>query len=61
MNEVYRLVLHHFILDGDGERHKLDEPLVVQMIVDRTHGNNSYSLNRMMDMMRHELLKEDGE
>ena len=54
--EVYRLALEHFICHGE-DRHRLEEPLVVQMFVDRQYAPAAICLNRMLDMMRDEVLK----
>ena len=55
MNETYRLTLTHYI--DDGENHiPLEEPLVVQLVYDRTQVPLPICLNRMMDMMRKEIL-----
>lgn len=56
-NEVYRLTLDHFI-DINGERTRLEEPLVVQMIYDRSYTPQAICLNNMIDMMRDEILRQ---
>ena len=53
--EVYRLMLEHFI-DDDGERIRLEEPLVVQMAYDRRYMPSAICLNSMIDKMRDEVL-----
>ena len=60
MNEVYKLTLNHYMDDGEN-RVSLDEPLVVQMIVDRRYTPVPICLNNMMDMMRDEMLRRAGE
>ena len=55
MNEIYRLSLDHFFDDGE-KRHQIEEPLVMQMIVDRTYMPVPVCLNNMLDKMREELL-----
>ena len=55
MNEIYRLRLDHYIDDGE-KRHQIEEPLVIQMIVDRTYMPVPVCLNNMLDKMREELL-----
>lgn len=55
MNEIYRLRLDHFSYDGE-KRHQIEEPLVIQMIVDRTYMPVPFCLNYMLDKMREELL-----
>ena len=55
MNEIYRLRLDHYI--DDGEKHyQVDEPLVIQMIIDRTYMQVPVCLNNMLDKMREEFL-----
>ena len=61
MDEVYRLRLDHFMDMENGERHKLDEPLIVEMILDRRYMPQAICLNNMMDMMKAELLRRAGE
>ena len=58
-NEIYRLTLEHFIC-YDKDRHQLEEPLVLQMIVDRQYAPTAICLNRMLDMMREELLRRSA-
>ena len=59
-NEIYRLTLSHYI-DSEEDRIRIEEPLVVQMIVDRSMTPIPICLNHMMDMMRDELLKRAGD
>ena len=54
-NEIYRLTLEHYI-DNGKDRHRIDEPIVVQM-VHTTEVPVPVCLNRMLDMMKEELLK----
>ena len=58
--EVYRLTLEHIIYFG-GDMSRLEEPLVVQMVVDRQYAPTAICLNRMLDMMRDEVLKRATE
>ena len=60
MNEVYRLRLDHY-MDVEGCREKLEDPLVIQMIFDRRYMPLPVCLNRMIDMMKDELLQRAGE
>lgn len=53
--EVYRLTLEHYI-DCAGSRVRLEEPLTVQMVVESSVPHPVY-LNRMLDMMREEVLR----
>ena len=55
-NEIYRLTLDHFI-DHGGERIRLEEPLVVQMICNRDYAPPAICLNSMLESMRGEVLK----
>lgn len=59
-NEVYRLTLDHFI-DYGGERIRLEEPLVVQMICDSSYAPSAICLNSMIESMRDEVLKRATE
>ena len=54
-NEIYRLTLEHYIDDGEN-RHRIDEPIVVQM-VHVTEVPVPICLNHMLYMMRRELLR----
>ena len=56
LNEVYRLRLDHYMQD-EKESYPLEEPLVVQVIYDRRHGNPSICLNEMLDRMKYEVLR----
>ncbi len=58
-NEIYCLTLEHFIC-YDKDRHRLEEPLVVQMIADRQYAPTAICLNRMLDIMREELLRRSA-
>ena len=55
-NEIYRLTLSHYI-ESEDDRISIGEPLVVQMIVDRSMAPTPICLNHMMDMMRDEVLR----
>lgn len=53
MIETYRLVLTHHMVDKEtGERIKLDEPICVEYVIDRTYGSGPILLNRMFDELR---------
>lgn len=56
ISEVYQLTLEHY-MNIEGSKHKLDDPIIVQTIMDRDHGPTTLCLNRMMDMMRDMLLR----
>ena len=55
MDEIYRLRFDHFFDDGK-ERHQIEEPLVIQMVIDSTYMPVPVCLNHMLDKMRKELL-----
>lgn len=59
MYEVYELRLDHYI-DDQGDRHPLDEPLVVRMVYDRRYAPSPICINSMIDKMRDEMLKRVG-
>lgn len=59
-NEIYRLTLSHYI-ESEEDRIMVDEPLVVQMIFDRTYVPTPVCLNQMLDRMRDEVLRRAGE
>ena len=55
--EQFRIVLTHEFFDEDGKRHLLGEPLAVCCTnVLPNHASVAWTLNEMMDKMRHELL-----
>lgn len=58
-NEIYRLTLEHYIDDGEN-RYRIDKPIVVQMI-HVTEIPVPVCLNRMLAMMREELLRTENE
>lgn len=62
INEVYRLTLDHFI-DNNGDKLRLEDPLVVQCIYDRryTYTPPAVCLNSMIERMRDEVLKRATE
>ena len=60
MYETYALRLDHYMEAESGERCRLEEPLVVKMVIDKTARPFPVCLNRMLDMMRNEVLKRAG-
>lgn len=60
VNEIYRLTLSHYI-ESEEDRIRIDEPLVVQMIFDRTYAPTPVYLNQMLDRMRDEVLRRAGD
>lgn len=59
MYEIYELRLDHYIND-QGDRHPLDEPLVVRMVYDRRYVPSPICINSMIDKMRDEILTRVG-
>lgn len=59
-SEIYRLTLSHYLGDEE-DRIMIEEPLVVQMIFDRTFAPTPVCLNQMLDRMRDEVLRRAGE
>lgn len=59
-NEVYRLTLDHFI-NSDGERIRLEEPFVVQMICGSSYTLQATCLNSMLERIRDEILRRATE
>lgn len=61
MQEAYRLVLQHYIVADDGDRLRIDEPIVVEQIFDRTYGCTPVVINRLFDEMKHFTLMKMSE
>ena len=57
--EIYRLTFSHYIKSEQG-RHMIEEPMVVEMVVDNRIPCPVY-LNSMLDRMRHEILRMEGD
>lgn len=57
MIELYQLRLEHCLVDDKGDKHKLEEPLVVNMTTDMRYHQASFCINSMLDKMREEVLK----
>ena len=56
-NEVYRLTLEHY-MDYSGERVRIEEPIVVQMVQIAINGVSApVCLNMMLDRMKEEVIK----
>lgn len=60
MNEFYRLRLDHFMQDEEGDRRMVEEPLVIQVVIDRRTMLIPLCLNHMLDMMRDAVLRRAG-
>ena len=53
MLETYRLVLTHYMVDKtSGTSIKLDEPLCIEQVFDRTYYSGPILLNRMFDELK---------
>ena len=53
MIEAYKIVLTHYVVDKTtGEHIKLDEPICVEQVFDRTYGGGPILLNRMFDELK---------
>ena len=61
--EVYRLTLTHYMLLENGEKVKLDEPIIIQNVACHGFGNIPFLLNRMFDELKvyalNTMVKED--
>lgn len=54
--EGYRLTLEHFYIDTGGNWHRVEKPLAVQSVYDRSYGNaQSYCINEMLERMYREI------
>lgn len=54
--EGYRLTLEHFYIDTNGDWHRVEQPLAVQSVYDRSYGNaRSYCINEMLERMSYEI------
>lgn len=58
MQEAYRLVLQHYFVADDGDRLRIDEPIVTEQIFDRENGCTPVVINRLFDEMKHFTLME---
>lgn len=58
MNEVYKLTFEHYIVDNDGEKVRIDEPISTQYVVCMKNGISiPMVLNSMIERMRNYLLE----
>lgn len=58
MNEVYKLTFEHYIIDNDGNKIHIDEPISTQCVVCMKNGISIPTvLNSMIDKMRNYLLE----
>ena len=56
--EVYKIVITHYMQDDKGNRMTLDEPIVCQNIYDRTFGSPVVLLNNMLDRIKEFVLRK---
>ena len=59
MNEVYKLTFEHYIIDNDGNKIHIDEPISIQCVICMKNGISiPIVLNDMIEKMRNYLLGE---
>lgn len=57
-NEVYKLTLEHYIVDDDGKKYHIDEPIFTQFVTRMEDGTSTpVVLNSMFEKMRNYLLE----
>jgi hypothetical protein len=56
--EVYRIVVTHYIEDDKGNKTKLEEPIVCQHICINNIGNPVILLNDMLDKIKNFVLEK---
>lgn len=57
-NEVYKLTLEHYIVDDDGKKYHIDEPIFTQCVTRMEDGISiPIVLNSMFEKMRKYLLE----
>ena len=56
--ERYRLVFMHEIIDSDGNRHQINEPIICNYCLPISGGCNAVVLNEMIERLRDHLLKQ---
>ena len=61
-NEVYKLTLEHYIVDDDGKKYHIDEPISTQQVICMKDGISiPIVLNSMFEKMRNYLLEKQNE
>lgn len=57
--EIYTITVEHYMQDEKGKKHRLEEPIKIKSIYDRSYGHNAaILLNEMFDKLkRYALLK----
>ncbi len=62
MNEVYKLTLEHYIVDDDGKKVRIDDPISTQCVVCMKDGISvPMVLNSMIERMRNYLLEIEND
>ena len=56
--EQYRLTLSHYIIDDDGIKHNIDDPIIIEHAFDRRFNGSPIILNRMIDQMKDYVLNK---
>lgn len=58
MNEVYKLTFEHYIVDNDGKKVNIDEPISTQCVICMNKGISiPIVLNSMIEKMKNYLLE----
>lgn len=56
-NEIYKLTLEHYIVDDDGKKYNIDEPISTQFVMCMKDGVSiPIVLNSMFEKMKNYLL-----
>lgn len=59
-NEVYKLTLEHYIVDDDGKKYRIDEPISTQQVICMKDGISiPIVLNNIIAQMRNYLLEAE--
>lgn len=59
MNEVYKLTFEHYVIDNDGNKIHIDEPISTQCVICMKNGISiPIVLNDMIEKMRNYLLEK---
>lgn len=62
MNEVYKLTFEHYIVDNDGKKVRIDDPISTQCVVCMKDGISvPMVLNSMIERMRNYLLEIEND
>lgn len=61
MQEIYQLTLTHYMQDEEGNRIRLEEPVVCNSIFDRRFGNPVIVLNEIFERTKEYVLRKAAE